>query len=792
MSNEGPGPSQKGKICALPQDVVDQIAAGEVVQRPQSVVKELLENCLDAGSTHISVRVEKGGLAKLTIQDDGCGIPKIDLELAATRHATSKLRSVQDFHMLETYGFRGEALASISMVSQLTITSRTESSPVGFTQMYRNGIPTWNQPKPTARKQGTTLVVENLFYNVPHRLQAYKKRENEEYSTIAQIVQYYAIRYPHCGFCLERRHPQKGTLVDLNTSQISQVQALVDKQRKGIEISKLDQVEATKAVMAHVLEPNLEVHLSHLASERLPKDNEFTYQAEIYFSLPTHKTKKSQFILFLNNRLIDLPVLKRALEDVYGEFSKEHKAIMVTVITVPGSQVDVNVHPSKQQVALMYQEELCAELSSHLKTKLHDLGQSFANQSVALVNPYLKKRKTMDARPETGEGGGGEEGERVTKKRPASAKKLPPSQLIRTSKATQSGALEPFLVSTQPVNSTQESGDQESTTDTPQSKRKEPMSHEPSCPMASLDLTQPGAFAIRCTCRPSSTEHVLGPTVLVKRPTIRPKRVVPTTCEYSSIGSLRRRINKHLDQSVATDLREACFVGVISHYRSLIQCGERLVMIHHQQLAEELFYQLALARFGGATMAKLGDGIDIETIIAQSLQVEEELSQGWSDIESEKNSWPAWESRSDLLESNETNSQMAEQVTMCLVDHAGILEEYFAIRIEKDDHHVRLTGLPILLDGHSPEPHGLAIFLLRLATRVEWTEERPCFHGICRELGKYYSLLPRTPVDRDAYVKHTLFPALSYLLIPQQRLQKDGYFTAMTKLSTLYKVFERC
>ena len=117
-------------ISVLPQEVVDQIAAGEVVQRPASVVKELIENCLDAGSTNIIIHVEKGGLSKLIVTDNGRGIPKTDLALAATRHATSKLSTVQDFKTLQTFGFRGEALASMSMVSKLTITSRTNDSTV--------------------------------------------------------------------------------------------------------------------------------------------------------------------------------------------------------------------------------------------------------------------------------------------------------------------------------------------------------------------------------------------------------------------------------------------------------------------------------------------------------------------------------------------------------------------------------------------------------------------------------------------------------------------------------------
>jgi len=121
----------------------------------------------------------------------------------------------------------------------------------------------------------------------------------------------------------------------------------------------------------------------------------------------------------------------------------------------------------------------------------------------------------------------------------------------------------------------------------------------------------------------------------------------------------------------------------------------------------------------------------------------------------------ALESHQILLEANDTNQGMAEQATTCLADHADILEEYFGIRMETQDNQVLLTGLPILLGGHAPEPHGLAIFLLRLATQVEWTEEKPCFQGVCRELGHYYALLPTMNGELEKYVRHTLFPAPS-------------------------------
>jgi DNA mismatch repair protein MLH1 len=809
--------SPRNSISVLPREVVDQIAAGEVVQRPVSVVKELLENSLDAGSSHIVVHIEKGGLNKLSISDDGCGISKSDLTLAATRHATSKLSTVEDFANLGTFGFRGEALASISTVSRLTVTTRTEHSSVGFQQAYRNGVPTAKNPKPCARKKGTTILVQDLFYNVPHRLKTYSKRESDEYSRILNVVQHYAIHYPYAGFVCERLRSSgnKTLLVDLNTSQLLHVKSLIQKREKNTS-SKEDLVKATKQVMAHVFESSLEKHLSHFEASQTGMDpSDFAYDCQVFFTSPSHDSKTTKFVLFLNDRLVDLPVLKRALEDVYSNFSKS-KPVIVVKIKVPGTQVDVNVHPSKRQVALTYQDELCTAISTKLSDSLKQYGQFFQAQSVAPVeNPYRKKRKKPEEEEvETGEASN--KSKKMTQsdlslfsssssKFPvdslsAQRKKVPPSKLIRTSGATPVGAIEPFLVPTQSKSvsssksqSQSQSSSKNSTPTSSQDSITATAIHVTTCPLSNasqsttdslIDFSQPGAFAaaLRCNCPPDDIRR----KVMIKEPPVRPKRVTPTKCTYSSIASLRKSVNKQTSTDLAKDFRDAYFVGTVSHQRSLIQCGENLVMINHLELAKILFYQLSLARFGGATMAQLASGgVSVKTLIAQLLQMEDDLILPDNPSVKER-----LKSETGLLLVNEDNESYAQEVTNCLMDQAGMLEEYFSIRMEKDGEDLILTGLPVLLDGHAPEPHGLSILLLRLATQVNWSEERSCFYGICQELGNYYAMLPSEL--SESYVRHNLFPALSYLLLPPERIKTELYFTVMTKLSTLYKVFERC
>jgi DNA mismatch repair protein MLH1 len=853
------------KISVLPQEVVDRIAAGEVVQRPASVVKELLENCLDAGSTNIVVHVEKGGLSKISISDNGCGISQQDLELAATRHATSKLKSVDDFPTLQTFGFRGEALASISMVSKLSILTRTKTSQCAYSQNYQDGKPVTIKPKMCARQPGTTITVQDLFYNVPHRKKTFSKKESDEYNNILQTVQYYAIHYPHVGFCCTRMH-KRNKLVDINTSQLSAVRSLISKiklQPQSPESSAdsntmeeksliQDRIRATKQVMSHVFESKMESHIHQLEiSEKGQESHEeddnkfvFEFESHMYFTSPSYAGKQTKFVLFVNDRLVNLPTLKRNLEDAYTDFTK-HKPVLVVSIKVPGNQVDVNVHPAKSQVALIFQDELCYALRTKLLEALQAQNQEFQAESVAPGNNPAKKRKqselsasfvssrdsstatastsstiaseSSDSSQQPAQSHASQAAATTTiLPKPAIKKKTPPSQLIRTSGATPVGAIEPFLVSTQndpppPTQLTQSSASTASPSSSGVASLQQSQSsgsstiavsqsqalHKSDCPLSNtsltqdVDMSQPGAFATvssLCSCFVNSATDNR-PAIRIQRTVVRPKRVTPSKVEYDSIKSLRKKVNKYKSEDLAKKLREAYFVGVVSHQRSLVQFGEELVMINHVELAKNLFYQLALARFGEPTIAKLGDngddsGIDIQALIADTLQVEDQLAQ--DDPEQS----PSVLNNGSMLNVSENNLQLAEQATTCLEDNAEMMKEYYGISIISKNNKALLVGLPVLLDGHAPEPHGLGIFLLRLATQVDWSEEKPCFQGICRELGNYYSSLPTS--DHQPYVQHTLFPAISYLLVPPEHLSEDGNVKVLTRLSTLYKVFERC
>ncbi|MGL5630051.1 MAG: DNA mismatch repair endonuclease MutL, partial [Plesiomonas shigelloides] len=173
-------------IQILPPQLANQIAAGEVVERPSSVVKELVENSLDAGATRIEIDIEKGGARLIRIRDDGCGIDKEQLALALARHATSKISSLDDLEAIVSLGFRGEALASISSVSRLTLTSRTAAQSEAW-QAYAEGRDMQVTVKPAAHPVGTTLEVLDLFFNTPAR-RKFLRTEKTELAHIDEVV----------------------------------------------------------------------------------------------------------------------------------------------------------------------------------------------------------------------------------------------------------------------------------------------------------------------------------------------------------------------------------------------------------------------------------------------------------------------------------------------------------------------------------------------------------------------------------------------------------------------------
>ncbi|KAJ7964617.1 DNA mismatch repair protein MLH1 [Quillaja saponaria] len=212
MEIEEPPPKEPPKIHRLDESVVNRIAAGEVIQNPVSAIKELAENSLDADSTSINVIVKDGGLKLIQVSDDGHGIRYEDLPILCERHATSKLSAFEDLQCIKSMGFRGEALASMTYVGHVTVTTITKGQLYGYRVSYRDGVME-NEPKACAAVKGTQIMVENLFYNMTARRKVLQNSA-DDYSKIVDLLSRFAVHHKNVSFSC-RKHG--ATRADVHT-----------------------------------------------------------------------------------------------------------------------------------------------------------------------------------------------------------------------------------------------------------------------------------------------------------------------------------------------------------------------------------------------------------------------------------------------------------------------------------------------------------------------------------------------------------------------------------------------
>ena len=321
-----------GNIQVLDDHTINQIAAGEVIERPASVVKELVENSLDAGAKNIKIRVEEGGTSLIIVQDDGCGMDRDDATLAFKKHSTSKIRSFDDLNSVSTSGFRGEALPSIASVSRLRITTAEKGGKVG-TRITIEGNEEL-EIEDHAAPQGTTVEVVDLFFNTPARSK-HLKRVATELQHIVKAVTIEAIRRPDVAFNLV--HGER-KLIDAPSSDM--------KTRIGILLGR----EAAKEL--------IEI-----------KGEEGELRVQGYLTRPAVSRKTmSGIYLHINGRPVQARNICYSIRGAYGSLLHDgHFPIGALFLEIPSNEVDVNVHPAKTVVRIAQEEKVNQDLRKILK-----------------------------------------------------------------------------------------------------------------------------------------------------------------------------------------------------------------------------------------------------------------------------------------------------------------------------------------------------------------------------------------------------------------------------------------
>ncbi|KAM3516368.1 hypothetical protein MY11210_000127 [Beauveria gryllotalpidicola] len=371
--NDEPAPPRR--IRALDIDVVNKIAAGEIIVAPVHALKELLENAIDAGSTALEVLVKDGGLKLLQITDNGSGIQKDDLAILCERHTTSKIVAFEDLAAISTYGFRGEALASISHIAHLTVTTKTKDSALAWRAHYLDGklVPSKPgqpaEPKGVAGRPGTQIAVEDLFFSIPTRRKAFRSYA-DEFNKIIDMVGRYAIHSAGVGFTCKKAGESSASL------SIPAAASAVDRVRQiygGGVANELVEVSAS--------------------------DERWGYKASALVTNANYHIKKTALVLFINHRAVESTNMKKAVEQVYSAFLPKggHPFVYLSLDINP-ARVDVNVHPTKKEVHFLNEDEILHDICNKITEALTavDTSRTFKTQTLIPGAARLVKYPAKD------------------------------------------------------------------------------------------------------------------------------------------------------------------------------------------------------------------------------------------------------------------------------------------------------------------------------------------------------------------------------------------------------------
>ena len=304
---------KSAEIHLLPDEIINKIAAGEVIERPASAVKELIENSIDAGATRIQVQIEEGGKKKILVTDNGKGMGKKDLDLCYLRHTTSKLYSAEDLFHLQTNGFRGEAVASIAAISKMTISTSTEDGDGGRLVLKGGQV---ESEEPYVAGHGTTFLIENLFFNTPVR-RTFLGSETSEGTKILDVIIKASIAHPEIRF--DYKVGDKAVFIGVPGELRSRLAEAIG---------------------------------SGIAKNLLPVDyTEAGVHVTGYISPTTEtKGKRHHQFLFMRNRPIENKMIGKAISQAYEPYGAQCKPVTVLFLDMPDTDFDVNVHPAKREV----------------------------------------------------------------------------------------------------------------------------------------------------------------------------------------------------------------------------------------------------------------------------------------------------------------------------------------------------------------------------------------------------------------------------------------------------------
>nr|XP_006124074.1 DNA mismatch repair protein Mlh1 isoform X1 [Pelodiscus sinensis] len=713
---------------------------------------------LDAKSTSIQVTIKEGGLKLIQIQDNGCGIRKEDLDIVCERFTTSKLQKFEDLASISTYGFRGEALASISHVAHVTVTTKTADAKCAYRASYCDGKPK-APPKPCAGNQGTQITVEDLFYNVTTRRKALRN-PSEEYAKILEVVSRYAIHNSGISFSVKK---QGDTMADVRT------------------LSNASTVDNIRSIFGNAVSREL--------IEVGCEDGKLAFKMKGYVTNANYSVKKCIFLLFINHRLVESTALRKAIETVYAAYlPKSTHPFLYLSLEIAPQNVDVNVHPTKHEVHFLHEDSILECVQQHIESKLLGSNSSRMYFTQTLI-PGVECSSTEVVKSVATSS--------FTTK--GTSDKVYAHQMVRTDSRDQK--LDAFL---QPVKKVSSTGHttviQDGRTDLSDGRARQQdtemedlndfdtmaVAQEASVMTPELQKESgrlsPETGLTRKRQRSDSDVEMEEDTRKGMTAACTPKRRI---INLTSVLALQQEISGQAHASLQEMLHDHSFVGCVSPQWALAQYQTKLYLLNTTELSQELFYQILIYDFANFGILRLSEPAPLYDLAMLAL---ENTESGWTEEDGPKEG-------------------LAEYIVEFLKKKTEMLKDYFSLDIDEDGN---LTGLPLLIDNYVPPLEGLPMFILRLATEVNWDEEKECFESLSKECAMFYSIRKQYIVEESDLtnqqalevgsgstswkwtVEHIIYKAFRTHLLPPKHFTEDGNILQLANLPDLYKVFERC
>lgn len=740
-------------ILKLPESTIKLIAAGEIISKPVNIVKELLENSLDAGATNVRITIEQGGLKLIEIIDNGKGIANSNAEMLCRRYATSKLSTADDLRQISTFGFRGEALASVSEMADIEVKSLCmESDKIGWVAKYKKGELVEPPCDKYLQNAGTQIRVTNLFASAPSRRAALQSSFIEEKKTITDLIIRYAIHH---------RDTVTMSLKDGNNDLV----CLLAPMKLGPCIGMFYGIE---------MENNL-MEVSVKSDTYLKLDANITISYKRLSGNSNSGSNSFNFILFVNDRLVESNDLKKELEALIHEYlsMKMYNLLVIVSLVVPTYDVDVNTHPSKATVALHYHVEIVRLMVERLRAELRErLNVSNVVPSTPIIERTVSQLLSQSSHKPNAKN-------TETTHCAGDKNHLDHNQNSKNLNYQRLGALAPASL-------------------TPQAKRSYDLVHNDAS-QRTLDQLARGSSRrkFQDDIRPwPGIEYIDSPLmgrkkVIFKSPSpdtdtvlyrvedgVEPKIVAPLRARRNinlrSLTELKKLVASEKGSESIEIIKNSTFVGLFDHSRALIQHETRLYAINLKAYLKEQYYQFYLFDFGNFPPIEiLPPGNKIRFIIDTTLDDMSKYDTKYY----------------DSLKFKTTNDIVEE-----LLKHASMFEDYFSLKITRNE----ILTIPCIMPDEVPNLTYLGRFLVQLANVPDFSCEKLCFREIGRLMGDFYAEPPANlrnkAVHRNYHnlIQTKLYDSIKkYLLIPDWLLTKEN-ICQISDTKDLYKVFERC